>query len=108
MKKGERKKEENYTKKGRKGLKYASFWLRPARCKLICQGKNEFKKGGGKIIKMHNIYPWNYLKRCRDKEKGRQRNRQHVKDRKDLKPEGSAERDDEREKDIEVRESVWG
>ena len=57
--KGERKKEENYIKKGEKGFKNASFWLRLARRKLICRGKKlNLKRGeGGGLIRMHNIYP---------------------------------------------------
>ena len=49
MKKGERKKEENYIKKGEKGLKNASFCRRREK-KLIS------KEGGG-MIRMHNLYP---------------------------------------------------
>ena len=59
-KKGKDKKEENYTKKGRKGLKNASFWTinsggffrPPPPCRL--------NRGGGGMVKIHNIYPCNY------------------------------------------------
>ena len=57
LKRGKKKKEENYIKKGGKGLKSASFWaINP---NLFVREKNESqKKGvGKKIIKMHNIYP---------------------------------------------------
>ena len=62
--KGERKKEENYIKKGGKGLKNASFWAinskknspRPPQTYLSGKKMN-LKRGGGEIIKMHNIYP---------------------------------------------------
>ena len=59
LKKRERKKEENYIKKGEKGLKNASFWASPRPPQTYLSGeKMNLKKGvGEKIIKMHNIYP---------------------------------------------------
>ena len=56
MKKGKEKRRK-ITLKGEKGLKNASFWAINSPC-LFIGGKNESqKKGGGEIIKMHNIYP---------------------------------------------------
>ena len=54
------KKQENYTKKGRKGCIFLGY-----KPKLICRGKIiNLKRGengngnqGGEMIKMHNIYP---------------------------------------------------
>ena len=62
MKKGKEKKEENYIRKGEKGLKKASFWainsknfaggssdpppLAGGRPNLFVEGKNESQKGG--------------------------------------------------------------
>ena len=45
MKKGKEKKEENYIKKGEKGLKNASFWAINS-------------KSFVGMIRMHNIYPY--------------------------------------------------
>ena len=68
MTKGKEKKEENYNKKGGKGLKNASFWaihskknrFAPPTATLFAEGKKNFqwRKGGGEIIEMHNICPW--------------------------------------------------
>ena len=60
--KGQRKKEENYIKKGAKGLKNASFWainFPPPAANLFVGKKMNPKRGGWEqMIKMHNIYPW--------------------------------------------------
>ena len=44
----ERKKEENYIKKGGKGLKNASFWAVNSKKFLFVGEKMNLKKGGGK------------------------------------------------------------
>ena len=56
MKKGKEKKEENYIKKGGKGLKNASFWAINSK-NLFDGEKNGILRGGGEMIRMHNIYP---------------------------------------------------
>ena len=65
--KGERKKEENYIKNGGKGLKNASFWAiisKKNRRGVFSWGKKmNLKRGGGEIIKMHNIYPCGIVKK---------------------------------------------
>ena len=43
-------------KKGGKGLKNASFWA--INSKNFAGEKKNLKRGGGEMIKMHNIYPW--------------------------------------------------
>ena len=50
MKKGKEKKEENYIKKGGRGLKNASFTY-------LLGEKMNLKRGGGEIDQMHSIYP---------------------------------------------------
>ena len=42
------------------------MYLGPARRKLICQEKNESQKGGGGMIKMHNIYPWKTMEKSKN------------------------------------------
>ena len=62
-KKGERKREENYMKKGEKGLKNASFWVINSKNfrKLVHRGKKMISKGGGGgMIELDNIYPWKH------------------------------------------------
>ena len=55
--KRERKKEENYIKKGGKGLKKCIFLGYNSK-NLSGNKINLKKKGGGEMIKLHNIYPW--------------------------------------------------
>ena len=59
MKKGKEKKEENYIKKGGKGLKNASFWAINPPQTYLSGKKFNLKRGG--MIRIHNIYPWIYI-----------------------------------------------
>ena len=55
-KNGKEKRRKIILKKGKKGLRNASFW---AAANLFVGGKNESQeRGGGEMIRMHNIYPW--------------------------------------------------
>ena len=56
MKKGKEKRRTITSKKGRKGLKNASFWTINSQ-KLNREKKLISKEGGEEMIKMHNIYP---------------------------------------------------
>ena len=51
------KKEENYIKKGEKGLKNASFWAINSKNLFVEEKIESQKSGGGEMIRMHNIYP---------------------------------------------------
>ena len=63
MKKGKEKKEENYTKKGGKGLKNASFWASPRPPQTYLSGKKmNLKKGVGKFFSKFTIYPCAFSK----------------------------------------------